>query len=100
MVTPWLMLKFGKAHAGGHGHDAADGGPLGRMYRRVAAPILASRRRAGMFLLAVVVATFASMGLFYTKAVTVKLLPFDSLERNKNAAHGMSTLPAIVSIKS
>ena len=78
MVTPWLMLKFGKAHGGGHGHGASDGGPLGRMYRRVAAPILASRRRAGMFLLAVVVATFASMGLFYTKAVTVKLLPFDN----------------------
>ncbi|MBP6736931.1 MAG: efflux RND transporter permease subunit [Rhodobacteraceae bacterium] len=78
MVTPWLMLKFGKVHAGGHGHDASDGGPLGRMYRRVAAPILASRRRAGMFLLAVVVATVASMGLFYTKAVTVKLLPFDN----------------------
>ncbi|GAB1478497.1 efflux RND transporter permease subunit [Paracoccaceae bacterium] len=78
MVTPWLMLKFGKAHTGGHGHDASDGGPLGRMYRRVAAPILASRRRAGMFLLAVVVATVASMGLFYTKDVTVKLLPFDN----------------------
>jgi len=78
MVTPWLMLKFGKVHAGGHGHDASDGGPLGRMYRRVAAPILASRRRAGMFLLGVVVATVASMGLFYTKAVTVKLLPFDN----------------------
>ena len=31
-----------------------------------------------MFLLAVVVATVASMGLFYTKAVTVKLLPFDN----------------------
>jgi len=95
MVTPWLMLKFGKAHAGGHGHDAADGGPLGRMYRRVAAPILASRRRAGMFLLAVVVATFASMGLFYTKAVTVKLLPFD----NKSELAVMLDMPRGTSVE-
>ncbi len=79
IITPWLMLKFGKPH-GGHGgaHDAADGGVLGRAYRRVAAPILASRRRSGLFLLAVVVATGTSMLLFTSKAVTVKLLPFDN----------------------
>lgn len=80
MVTPWLMMKFGKAegHGGGHGHDAQDGGALGRAYRRVARPILSSRRNATRFLLAVTATTVLSMGLFYTKSVTVKLLPFDN----------------------
>ncbi len=80
MVTPWLMMKFGKAEGqgGGHGHDAQDGGALGRAYRRVARPILSSRRNATRFLLAVTAATVLSMGLFYTKSVTVKLLPFDN----------------------
>ena len=81
MVTPWLMMKFGKAdgHGGGRGgHDAADGGALGRAYRKVARPILSSRKNATRFLLAVTAATILSMGLFYTKSVTVKLLPFDN----------------------
>lgn len=81
MVTPWLMMRFGKAHgAGGDraGHDASDGGVLGRAYRKVARPILSSKKNAKRFLLAVTAATVVSMGLFYTKSVTVKLLPFDN----------------------
>lgn len=80
IVTPWLMVRLGGGHkadahaAGGH---AADGGALGRLYTRVAAPILASKRRAWVFLLVVGVTTLASLGLFYTQHVTVKLLPFD-----------------------
>ncbi len=82
MITPWLMLKFGKAHGAAHGVDHGghdeDGGILGRAYRVVARPILASKARAWTFLMVVLFATVASMGLFYTKAVTVKLLPFDN----------------------
>jgi multidrug efflux pump subunit AcrB len=82
MVTPWLMLKFGKAHGGGDhaggGHGSDDGGLLGRAYRRAAVPILASKGRAWMFLILVGVATLGSMALFYTQHVTVKLLPFDN----------------------
>ncbi len=80
ILTPWLMLRFaGKVGGAGHGeHEAADGGRLGRIYRAVARPILASRGRAWAFLIVVFVATIASMGLIYTKHVTVKLLPFDN----------------------
>ena len=80
ILTPWLMLRFsGKPGAAGHGtHEAADGGRLGRIYRAVARPILASRFRAWTFLLLVLAATIASTGLIYTKHVTVKLLPFDN----------------------
>ncbi len=78
IVTPWLMLRIaGGHHAGGH-HDASDGGRLGRAYMWAARPILASRFSAWRFLLIVGFATLASLVLFATKSVTVKLLPFDN----------------------
>jgi multidrug efflux pump subunit AcrB len=78
MVTPWLMLKIAgnapvHAHAE-HGH----GGMLGRAYTAVAGPILSSKAASWAFLLVVGVLTLASLSLFYTKHVTVKLLPFDN----------------------
>ena len=97
IITPWLMLKLGKAHAG-HGHAAAagdDGGALGRMYRAVARPILVSRARSWMFLLVVLVMTVGSMGFFYTTAVTVKLLPFD----NKSELAVLLDLPRGTSVE-
>jgi multidrug efflux pump subunit AcrB len=77
IVTPWLMMKFGGGHAGG-GHEDAGGGRLGRIYVAVARPILAARWRSWTFLLVVGFATLASLGLIYTRHVTVKLLPFDN----------------------
>jgi multidrug efflux pump subunit AcrB len=78
MITPWLMLKLGKAH-GAPGHaEPTDGGTLGRIYRAVARPILVTRARSWAFLALVLVMTIGSMGFFYTSAVTVKLLPFDN----------------------
>ncbi len=79
IVTPWLMTKVGGgAHNGAHGHGGAQGGRLGRAYVATAEPVLRTRRRAWAFLLAVGVLTLASLGLFYTQDVTVKLLPFDN----------------------
>ncbi|WP_372422299.1 efflux RND transporter permease subunit [Salinarimonas chemoclinalis] len=81
MVTPWLMVKLGRAHDGGHDapeHGASHhGGALGRGYAAVARPLLASRARAILFLALVGVATVVSLAPFYTRDVTVKLLPFD-----------------------
>ncbi|MGQ9365168.1 efflux RND transporter permease subunit [Azospirillum sp. ST 5-10] len=86
VLTPWLMVKLrrdgtpaaahGAGQEGGHG-DGHGGGWLPRAYRAVAAPLVASKARAWLFLLAVGAATLASMALFYTRDVTVKLLPFD-----------------------
>ncbi len=84
VLAPWLMVRFarkalasGDGATGGHGHES-DGGRLGRLYRRVAAPVIATRKSALIFLLAVGVATLAACALFATKTVRVKLLPFDN----------------------
>ncbi|MGO3933835.1 efflux RND transporter permease subunit [Rhodopseudomonas pseudopalustris] len=79
VVAPWLMLRLApKQGAAVAAHDAHDEGRLGRLYRRMASPIVASKRASWIFLLGVGVATLLSMVLFYTKSVTVKLLPFDN----------------------
>jgi len=78
-LTPWLMLRIGRTDAGAQAHhDESRIGPLGRAYITVARPLLLSRRRAGIFLVLVGIATALSLLLFVTKSVTVKLLPFDN----------------------
>ena len=89
MITPWLLYKIafkGKdtvdaetaASLGHHGEDESDPGTLGRLYLKLATPLLVGRARSIRFLIIVGVATVAVMGLFATKDVTVKLLPFDN----------------------
>ena len=105
-IAPWLMLKLSPRQAGtgedvaGHaehaGHaEPADGGRLGRMFRRVAAPVLATRRRAGLLLTAVGVATVLVCVLFASRDVTVKLLPFD----NKSELDVVLNLPEGASLE-
>ncbi|MEO6608656.1 MAG: efflux RND transporter permease subunit [Aestuariivirga sp.] len=117
IVTPWLMLKFGKK-GGGHYQTSGHGGVLGRIYLAIARPILKSRARSWIFLLSVGVVTLASLVLFYSKDVTVKLLPFDnksdlqivvdlpegsSLEATdrvlQQAADRAATIPEVVSLQ-
>jgi multidrug efflux pump subunit AcrB len=79
VVAPWLMLRLAprrEAVQAGAGHE--DEGRLGRLYRRIASPVMRSRRSAWIFLISVGAATLAVCGLFVTKTVTVKLLPFDN----------------------
>ena len=84
IITPWLMVKVaGKAPVGDH--DAHGDGraaiPAARWgvstppWRGRSWPPRPARWR---FLLATVVISFGSLGLLYTKDVTVKLLPFDN----------------------
>ncbi len=78
MVTPWLMLKVAGKAPVSHGEHHAQGGVLGRAYSAVARPILSSKTVSWIFLLIVGALTIGSLALFYTKDVTVKLLPFDN----------------------
>jgi multidrug efflux pump subunit AcrB len=95
VIAPWLMVRFAReALADGHGH-AAGGGRLGAAYRSIAGRVIASRRSAWVFLIAVGVATLIAMGMFYTKTVTVKLLPFD----NKSELQVVVDLPEGASLE-
>ncbi len=94
VIAPWLMLRLAPRtppqHNGHHGE-----GWLGRAYRFVAAPIIKTRKSALTFLLVVGGATLLSMGLFATRSVTVKLLPFD----NKSEIAVVANLPAGASLE-
>ncbi len=94
VIAPWAMLKLAgkprRRHRAAAGHGE---GRLGAWYRRMAAPVLKSRRTAKRFLAYVAAATVLSCLLFVTKDVTVKLLPFDNkseLEVMVDLAEGAS----------
>ncbi len=76
ILTPWLMMRFG-GKGEGHAEDET-GGILGRSYAVVARPLLVGRKSSWIFLLLIALATLLSLTLFYTRSVTVKLLPFDN----------------------
>jgi len=78
VLAPWLMVRLNRGTL--HPNPSPQGGRgfLGRVYTRVAGPIVRSRKVAWAFLLLVGVATLAAMVPFATSTVTVKLLPFDN----------------------
>jgi multidrug efflux pump subunit AcrB len=79
IITPWLMLKIAGRAPLHHGDaQGFPGGRLGRLYARVARPVLAGKGRSALFLAAVAAVSFGSLALLYTRDVTVKLLPFDN----------------------
>jgi multidrug efflux pump subunit AcrB len=98
IIAPWLLIRLARRAgiSAEHHEEAAETGLAGvlvRFYRRIAPPILATRRRAGLFLAGVGVATVAVCGLFYTETVTAKLLPFDNkpeVQVVANLPHGAS----------
>jgi multidrug efflux pump subunit AcrB len=90
IIAPWLMVRFArKALADGHAAHSHDEGWMGRAYRRIASRVIATRKSAWTFLIVVGIATLLAMSMFYFKAVTVKLLPFD----NKSELMVVADLP-------
>lgn len=96
VIAPWLMIKIAGAARSTRGSHDVDGGRLGRLYRRIAWPIIATRRNAMRFLIGVALATLVAMSLFATKTVTVKLLPFD----NKSELQVVVDLPEGATLES
>ncbi|WP_374598288.1 efflux RND transporter permease subunit [Sphingosinicella sp.] len=78
VIAPWLMIRFARKALGAPDHSHEDGGRLGALYARVAHRVIDSRTSARNFLIAVALATLLACSMFYFKAVTVKLLPFDN----------------------
>jgi multidrug efflux pump subunit AcrB len=95
VVAPWLMLRLAPKEGAFPGQAVHGEGFLGGLYRRFATPIVRSKRSSWMFLIGVGLATLLSMTLFATKAVTVKLLPFD----NKSEIAVMVDLPEGASLE-
>ena len=88
IIAPWLMVRFARKTLQ-HGHEAGEGGRLGRIYASVARRVIASKRSAWIFLGAVGIATLIACSMFYFELVTVKLLPFD----NKSEVQAVIDLP-------
>ncbi len=80
IITPWLLLKVsGHTYTQSTDEDEhEDGGKLGALYKRIAAPMLENSNKAKRFVLYVALATMLSVLFFPLKLVTVKLLPFDN----------------------
>ena len=93
IIAPWLMIRFAKK-ALAHGHDE-HGGKLGAIYRHWAVKVIATKQGAKHFLIGVGVATLVACSMFYFKAVTVKLLPFD----NKSEVQLVADLPEGTSLE-
>jgi len=60
-----------------------------KMYSRIVSPMLESRRMRWTFMIGITVLLFLSIGLFFTKSVPVKMLPFD----NKNEFQVVIDMP-------
>jgi multidrug efflux pump subunit AcrB len=95
VVAPWAMLKLAGKGKGPVCDEPHTEGAIGRFYRRMAGPIIATRESARKFLLYVAGATVLVLVLFVTKDVTVKLLPFD----NKSELEVMADLPEGASVE-
>ncbi|CAH0498196.1 efflux RND transporter permease subunit [Novosphingobium sp. CECT 9465] len=93
IIAPWLMIRFARK-ALTHGHDE-HGGKLGALYRHWAMKVIATKQGAKRFLIGVGVATLVACSMFYFKAVTVKLLPFD----NKSEVQLVADLPEGTSLE-
>ena len=81
VFTPWvarvLRPKLQALHRAEERERRAQA-VIGKMYRPLIEPLIRSRTSAWTFLIVIVVSFFLACVLFYTKAVTVKMLPFDN----------------------
>ncbi|MCX7068714.1 MAG: efflux RND transporter permease subunit [Methylococcales bacterium] len=96
-VTPWASYRLLKGDYGkDHGVTFDLKQTRGfKMYQFILAPLLSSKTRAGLFLLAVIIAFVASAMMAVTRVVPLKLLPFD----NKNELQLMIDMPKGTSLE-
>jgi multidrug efflux pump subunit AcrB len=80
VITPYLALRLIKPHQKGHEQGGRDlhETRIYRAYDRVMRPLIRSPRRGILALGMVALLTVASTFLFFTRAVQVKMLPFDN----------------------
>lgn len=94
-LTPYLGYLFlrekekkGISHEESKGHRLEDSG-IYKIYKAVLQPLLEKRWKRYTFIFGTVLILLISLGLFYTKTVAVKMLPFD----NKNEFQVVIDMP-------
>ncbi|MFZ2449849.1 MAG: efflux RND transporter permease subunit [Methylovulum miyakonense] len=97
-VTPWASFKLLKGDYGkDHGAEFSLKETRGfKIYQAIVAPLLASKAKAWLFLLIVMIAFVASAMMAVTRIVPLKLLPFD----NKNELQLIIDMPKGSSLES
>ena len=81
IFTPWFAMRVRpqmRALEKAEKREAATARMIGRFYRPIMRPLIERRTFGLIFLFALVFLTFWACSLFYTKAVAVKMLPFDN----------------------
>jgi multidrug efflux pump subunit AcrB len=81
IFTPWVSRVLRprmEALRRAEKHEKKTQELIGKMYRPFVVPLINNRVLAWTFLSATVVSFFLVCAMFYTKAVTVKMLPFDN----------------------
>ncbi|MDQ6902150.1 MAG: efflux RND transporter permease subunit [Bacteroidota bacterium] len=94
-LTPYLGYIFlrekekkGIPHKESKSNSLEESG-IYKVYRSFIGPLLETRWKRWTFIISIVVILFASLSMFYTKAVAVKMLPFD----NKNEFQVVIDMP-------
>lgn len=72
-----------------HAENALEQKRIYKMYRAMTEPFLESRKKRWAFMLGLTIVLLASVSLFFTKSVSVKMLPFD----NKNEVQVILDMP-------
>ena len=93
-LTPYLGYIFlrekdKKGKESHDEHDKMEETPIYRLYHSFINPLLETRWKRWTFILGTVTILVGSLGLFYTKSVAVKMLPFD----NKNEFQVVIDMP-------
>ena len=80
IVIPWFCQTCYRpgVQMAGVDHESQEGGLSHRLYQRLLAPVLSHPAIAYLVLAVIALLLVGSMALFYTRAVVVKMLPFDN----------------------
>src|SRR5699024_2151213 len=93
-VTPYLGLIFLREKEKRSGEDldevkGIEGSMIYRIYNKFQCPLLESKTKRWLFLGITSLLLFGTLAMFFTKSVTVKMLPFD----NKNEMQVVIDMP-------
>ncbi|MCW8929371.1 MAG: efflux RND transporter permease subunit [Gammaproteobacteria bacterium] len=81
VFTPWFSLRLKPKMATlkkAEDHEKNIQDKIGGFYRPLLLPLIKNRFLGWLFLIIIVILFFLACSMFYTKAVTVKMLPFDN----------------------